>query len=175
MSLFSLRLAPFVLLVALLVWVAFDRVSDQLDDARRERDSAQWEANGLLEAARINGEMLAERDAIDQRNTKVLTDARIENERLRRAVGDGTGRLHVRATCPASGSVSATAGTARVADAGTAELAADARPDYFTLRDQLAQSRQMIVGLQQYALGVCRRSPAHQGTTFPNLNERKNP
>lgn len=175
MSLFSLRLAPFVLLLALLVWVAFDRVSDQLDDVRRERDSAQWEANGLREAARISGEMLAERDAIDQRNTKVLTDARTENERLRRAVGDGTGRLHVRATCPASGSVSATAGTARVADAGTAELAADARPDYFTLRDELALTRQMVLGLQQYALGVCRRSPAHQGTTVPNLNERKTP
>jgi prophage endopeptidase len=161
MSLSTLRLTPFVLLVALLVWVAFDRVTDQRDDARRERDSAQWEANGLREAARISGEMLAERDAIDQRNTKELTDALTENERLRRAVGDGTGRLHVRATCPADGSVSATASTARVADAGRAELAADARPDYFTLRNQLALSRQMILGLQQYVRGVCQRSPAH--------------
>ncbi|MDP9709854.1 UNVERIFIED_ORG: prophage endopeptidase [Pseudomonas fluorescens] len=175
MSLSLLRLAPFVLLLALLVWVAFDRVSDQRDDARRERDSAQWEANGLREAARISGEMLAERDAIDQRNTKELTNARTENERLRRAVGDGTGRLHVRATCPTSGSVSASAGAARVADAGSAELAADARPDYFTLREELALTRQMVLGLQQYALGVCRRSPAHQGTTFPNLNVRKKP
>jgi prophage endopeptidase len=175
MSLSLLRLAPFVLLLALLVWVAFDRVSDQRDDARRERDSAQWEANGLREAARISGEMLAERDAIDQRNTKELTNARTENERLRRAVGDGTGRLHIRATCPASGSVSASAGAARVADAGSAELAADARPDYFTLREELALTRQMVLGLQQYALGVCRRSPAHQGTTFPNLNVRKKP
>jgi prophage endopeptidase len=161
MSLSPLRLAPFVLLVALLVWVAFDWVTDQRDDARRERDSAQWEASGLREAARISGEMLAERDAIDQRNTKELTDALTENERLRRAVGDGTGRLHVRATCPADGSVSATASTARVADAGRAELAADARPDYFTLRNQLALSRQMILGLQQYVRGVCQRSPAH--------------
>jgi prophage endopeptidase len=172
MSLSTLRLTPFVLLVALLVWVAFDRVTDQRDDARRERDSAQWEANGLREAARISGEMLAERDAIDQRNTKELTDALTENERLRRAVGDGTGRLHVRATCPAAGSVPATAGTARMADAGRAELAADARPDYFTLRNQLALSRQMILGLQQYVRGVCQRSPAHQDATFPNLNKR---
>jgi prophage endopeptidase len=172
MSLSPLRLAPFVLLVALLVWVAFDRVTDQRDDARRERDSAQWEANGLREAARISGEMLAERDAIDQRNTKELTDALTENGRLRRAVGDGTGRLLVRATCPATGSVPATAGTARMADAGRAELAADARPDYFTLRNQLALSRQMILGLQQYVRGVCQRSPAHQDTTFPNLNKR---
>jgi len=175
MSLSSLRLAPFVLLLALLVWVAFDRVSDQLDDARRERDSAQWEANGLREAARISSEMLAERDAIDQRNTKELTDARNENERLRRAVGDGTGRLHVRATCPVSGSVSATAGAARVADAGAAELAADARPDYFTLRNELALTRQMVLGLQQYALGVCRRSPAPSANPLPNLNKRSAP
>lgn len=172
MSLSPLRLAPFVLLVALLVWVAFDRITDQRDDARRERDSAQWEANGLREAARISGEMLAERDAIDQRNTKELTDALTENERLRRAVSDGSGRLLVRATCPATGSVPAIAGTARVADAGRAELAADARPDYFTLRNQLALSRQMILGLQQYVRGVCQRSPAHQDTTFPNLNKR---
>jgi len=175
MSLSPLRLAPFVLLVALLVWMAFDRVTDQRDDARRERDSAKWEASGLREAARISGEMLAERDAIDQRNTKVLTDALTENERLRRSVGDGTGRLLVRATCPATGSVPATAGTARVADAGRAELAADARPDYFTLRNQLALSRQMIFGLQQYVRGVCRRSPAHQDTTFSNLNKRSTP
>lgn len=168
MSLSPLRLAPFVLLLALLLWVAFDRVTDQRDDARRERDSAQWEANGLREAARISGEMLAERDAIDQRNTKELTDALTENKRLRRAVGDGTVRLHVRAICPA-------AGTPRVADAGRAELAADARPDYFTLRDQLALSRQMILGLQQYVRGVCLRSQAHQDTTFSNLNKRATP
>lgn len=175
MSLSPLRLAPFVLLVALLVWVAFDRVTDQRDDARRERDSAQWEANGLREAARISGEMLAVRDAIDQRNTQELTDALTENERLRRAVSDGSGRLLVRATCPATGSVPATAGTARMADAGRAELATDARPDYFTLRNQLALSRQMILGLQQYVRGVCQRSPAHQDTTFPNLNKRPTP
>lgn len=171
MSFSPLRLAP-LLLVVLLVWVAFDRVTDQRDDARRERDSAQWEANGLREAARISGEMLAERDAIDQRNTKELTDALTENERLRRAVSDGSGRLLVRAACPAGGSVPATAGAARVVDAERPELAADARPDYFTLRDQLALSRQMILGLQQYVRDVCQRSPAHQDTTFPNLNKR---
>lgn len=175
MTFSPLRLALFTLLGGLLVWAAFDRVTDQRDDAQRERDSAQSEVNGLREAARISGEMLAERDAIDQRNTKELIHALTENDRLRLAVGDGTQRLQVRATCSAARSVPATAGTARVADAGRAELAADARPDYFTLRDQLALSRQMIVGLQQYALGVCRKTPAHQDTTFSNLNKRTTP
>jgi prophage endopeptidase len=169
-----LRQALFLVVLCLVAWIGFDSLQGQRDEARRERDSAKWEASGLREAARISGEMLAERDAIDQRNTKELTDALTENKRLRGSVGDGTGRLHVRATCPAARSVPA-AGTARVADAGRAELTADARPDYFTLRDQLALSRQMILGLQQYALGVCRRTPVQQGNTFPNLNKRFTP
>ncbi|VVN20862.1 hypothetical protein PS619_04316 [Pseudomonas fluorescens] len=176
MTIPPLRLALIVMLITALVplyW--FIRVVDQRDEALKDLKGLKSEVVGLREAARISGEMLAERDVIDQRNTKELTDALTENERLRRAVGDGTGRLHVRATCTAAGSVPATASTARVADAGRAELAADARPDYFTLRDQLALSRQMILGLQQYALGVCRRTPVQQGNTFPNLNKRTTP
>ena len=171
MSLSPLRLAPFLLLAGLVVWLAFDSIQDQRDDARRERDSAQWEVAGLREAARVTGEMLAERDAIDQRNTTELNHALTENERLRAAVGTGGQRLHVKATCPASGYVPTAAGASRLANAGRPELAADARPDYFTLRDQLALSRQMILGLQQYALGVCRRSPARQGNPLPNLHK----
>ncbi|WP_426205202.1 lysis system i-spanin subunit Rz [Pseudomonas sp. TWP3-1] len=170
-----LREGLFLIVLCLVVWVGFATLEDQRDTARRERDIAQWEVNGLREAARISGEMLAERDAIDQRNTTELTHVRTENDRLRLAVDDGNQRLLVRAACPATGSVPATAGAARVADAGRAELAADARPDYFTLRDQLALSRQMILGLQQYALSVCRQSPAKQSTTFLNLNKRFTP
>lgn len=166
------RLALVVMLITALVplyW--FIRVVDQRDEALKDLKDLKSEVIGLREAARINSEMLAERDAIDQRNTAELTHALTENERLRRAVDTGGQRLRVNATCPASGSVPTAAGTARVADAGGAELAADARPDYFTLRDQLALSRQMILGLQQYALGVCRRSPVHQGNPLPNLQK----
>ncbi|ULN84693.1 lysis protein [Pseudomonas sp. Y5-11] len=172
MTISPFKAALFGMLIAALVplyW--FIRLVDQRDDALEDLRDLNTEVVGLRQAIRISGEMLAERDAIDQRNTKELTDARTENERLRRAVGDGTGRLYVSATCPASGAVSATAGTPRVADAGRAELAADARQDYFTLRDQLALSRQMIVGLQQYALDVCRRSPALSTNPLPNLNK----
>lgn len=154
MTLSPLRLALFVLLAGLLVWAAFDWVTDQRDDARRERDSAQFEANGLREAARISGEMLAERDAIDQRNTMELNHVRTENQDLRRAVDAGAERLLIKAAYPA---VPADSGAGRVADAGTAELAADARSDYFTLRDQLALSRQMVLGLQQHIVRVCQR------------------
>ncbi|MGS0541219.1 lysis system i-spanin subunit Rz [Pseudomonas parakoreensis] len=112
MTISPFKAALFGMLIAALVplyW--FIRLVDQRDDALEDLRDLNTEVVGLRQAIRISGEMLAERDAIDQRNTKELTDARTENERLRRAVGDGTGRLYVSATCPASGAVSATAGT----------------------------------------------------------------
>lgn len=149
-----LREILFPLLVCLAAFVGFDILQGQRDTARAERDAAQYEASGLREAARITGEMLAARDAIDRNRTQELTDARTEIDALRLDVADGRQRLRVKATCSTTPDTTAAGG---VADAGTAELAADARPDYFTLRDQLALSTQMILGLQDYVSQVCLR------------------
>ena len=153
-----LRDALFVLVLCLAGWIGFDLLEDQRDTARRERDSAQSEAVGLREAARISGQMLADRDAIDLKRTQEMNHARTENDALRRAVDADRQRLRVTATCSAA--VPGATGTTGLADAGSAELAADARSDYFTLRDQLALSRQMILGLQDYIRQVVQRTPA---------------
>jgi prophage endopeptidase len=155
MTISPVRLVLFVLLVGLLAWVGFDLVADQRDDARRERDTAQYELTGLREAAKISGEMLANRDAIDLQRTQELNDEKDNNLRLQRAVDDGRQRLRVKATCPAP--VPTDSGAGSLADAGTAELAADARSDYFTLRNQLALTRSMVLGLQDHILKVCQR------------------
>ena len=154
MTIPPLRLAVFLLLSALLVWVAFDQVTDQRNAARIERDSAQVEVTGLREAARISGEMLAARDEIDLQRTQELSHALNQNDDLRLAVDAGRERLRLAATCTTK---PAQAGTGSVADAATAELTADARSDYFTLRDQLALSRQMILGLQDHVRRICLR------------------
>jgi len=154
-----MREALFLIVLALVVWIGFDTLEGQRDTAREERDAAQSEVNGLREAARISGEMLAARDDIDRTRTQELNHVLAENEDLRRNVGGGDQRLLIRATCRPA--VPNAAGAARVADAGTAELATNARPDYFTLRDQLALSRQMILGLQDYTRQVCQRTPAN--------------
>lgn len=159
MTIAPLRLALLVLLASLIGYVIFDHVADQRDSARRERDSAVSERDGLREAARISGEMLAARDQVDQKHTKELDLANAQILDLRRDVDDGRKRLLIRATCrPAAHATDS--GPAGVADAGSAELAADARSDYFTLRGQLALSRQMILGLQDYIRQVIQRSPA---------------
>lgn len=150
-----IREGIFILVLCLVAWFGFDLLEGQRDTARNERDAALFEASGLREAARISGEMLAERDAIDLQRTQELNDERIENDGLRRAVDAGLKRLRLNATCSVPVPPAASAGG--LADAGTAELTADARQDYFTLRDQLALSRQMILGLQDHVRRVCLR------------------
>ncbi|WP_339531550.1 lysis protein [Pseudomonas mucidolens] len=150
-----LREALFPVLICLAAWLCVDLLEGQRDDARRERDSALSEVTGLREAARISGEMLADREAIDLQRTQELNHERAQNDVLRLDVGAGRKRLPVNATCSASPAGKTSAGG--LADAGTAELTADARSDYFTLRDQLALSRQMILGLQDHVRRICLR------------------
>ncbi|AXO90257.1 lysis protein [Pseudomonas parafulva] len=147
-----------VALVAGAAWLEFEHVLEQRDNARLERDTAQTEAAGLREAAHITGQRLAIAAANDAQHFQELTDALKRNQDLRLAVDDRNQRLRIKASCPAVRAGSDT-GAAGVADASTAELAADARPDYFTLRDQLALSRQMILGLQDHVRTLCTTPP----------------
>nr|WP_244302736.1 lysis system i-spanin subunit Rz [Pseudomonas saxonica] len=128
---------------------------DERNDARQALATAQTEVTGLREAARISGEMLADREDIDRTRTEALSHALFENSELQRDVAAGRQRLRVNAVCRATDPEQARTG--RVADAGTAELATDARPDYFTLRDQLALSKEMILGLQDHVRRICLR------------------
>ena len=136
------------LLLFLAAWFLFNHLID-------ERNRALFEVSGLREAARISGEMLADRDENDRTRTKALNHALSEINDLRRAVDGGSKRLFVKASC--SSPKPDQTGPGRVADAGTAELAADARSDYFTLRNQLALSREMILGLQDHVRRICLR------------------
>ncbi|WP_252092473.1 lysis system i-spanin subunit Rz [Pseudomonas sp. MWU13-3659] len=158
MTLSPFRLLLLTLLAGCAAWFAFDLVLQQLDNARSERDTALEEVAGLREAAQITAERLATAAANDTKHTQELTDALKHNQYLRRAVDDRNQRLLIKASCPAV-RIGPGTGAAGVADAATAELAADARPDYFTLRDQLALSRQMILGLQDHIRTFCTTQP----------------
>ncbi len=161
MNLFT-QLLLGLLLVGAVLWT-FDDMNDRLAGALAERDQAQYERDGLREAARITGERLATAAANDLKHTQELNDALNDIDGLQRAVDAGNQRLRVKATC--SGALPASAGAAGLADAGTAELAADARPDYFALRRELALGRQMILGLQDHVRSLCTTNPTPIGAT----------
>jgi len=149
------------LLFACATWFLFNHVVQQRDTARSERDVAQAEATVLRDAARITGERLATAAANDAKHIQELSHALKANQELRDSVGRGHQRLQLHATCTATGR--ADPGAGGVADAGSPELTADARQAYFTLRDQLAVSRQMILGLQDHVRSFCTSQPATTG------------
>lgn len=157
MTISPLRIALLMLVVGLLTWCVFDYQGDQLDAARDDLTQVTADLETERGAARLAREQLAARDQLDTQHTKELNRALTKNSDLQRAVAAGIERLRVHATCPA---LSGTTGTASVADAGSAELTTDARSAYFTLRDELARSRQMILALQDYIRQVVQRTPA---------------
>lgn len=146
-------------MVGLLTWGAFEYQGNQLVAARAELVDATAELHTEREAARLARDQLEARDQLDTHHTEELSRARSQINTLQLAVADGSYRLRIKAICPQC-PVPRCPGTAGLADAGSAELAADARSDYFTLRDELALSRQMILGLQDYIRQVVQRTPA---------------
>jgi len=161
-----MRLLIVQVLAALLVaggtWFLIDSVLQQRDSARLERDQALSERDAVIRIANQTAERLAQAAANDNKHTEELSNALKANQDLRTSVGTGDQRLFVQASCPDATVHADPTGTG-VADAGAPELAANARPDYFTLRDQLAVSKQMILGLQDHVRSFCTTQPTTTG------------
>lgn len=85
---------------------------------------------------------------IDRKNTEALKNAREENDRLSAAVNADSKRVYVKASCPKPTAAS-------VGNATSAELDRESRQDYFRLRQQMIETRQQVLVLQDYVSGVC--------------------
>lgn len=88
---------------------------------------------------------------LDTRHTQELANAKTEIDRLRTASEHNPERVYIKASCPKTGSDTATG----------MDDAAPARPDdtairnYWLLRERIAESEQMIKGLQEYVNTQC--------------------
>ncbi|WP_243055360.1 lysis protein [Pseudomonas sp. BP01] len=98
--------------------------------------------------AEFAAQTLAARDALDRKYFQELSDAKRENESLRADVAAGNKRVLVKASCPKP--VPGPAGATGLDDATGAELNADARQDYFDLREQIVTTEKQLAGLQEY-------------------------
>lgn len=142
-------------LLMLALYGLYDAYGDKaaaLAQAQADHQQEATRADGLANTLRLQRELANKAEDLDTHHTRELTDAKAENDRQRSAVAAGSQRLRVNATCPA---VPDAAGAARLDDADAAELTPNARQDYHALRDELALSRQMILGLQEYVTGIC--------------------
>ncbi|EMB4672003.1 lysis protein [Proteus mirabilis] len=90
---------------------------------------------------------------LDIKYTQELASAKNEIVTLRDAVNSGNKRVYIKAECPES----TTTSTASMDDATTARPTDTAIRNYWLLRERIAESEQMILGLQDYIRQECLR------------------
>ncbi|MBG5959815.1 lysis protein [Proteus mirabilis] len=88
---------------------------------------------------------------LDTRHTQELVNAKNEISRLRDISERNPERVYIKAECPKS----ATTSTASMDDATTARPTDSAIRNYWLLRERIAESEQMIKGLQEYIKEEC--------------------
>ncbi|EOC1534792.1 lysis protein [Cronobacter turicensis] len=89
--------------------------------------------------------------ALDAKYTQELEDAKANINQLERDVATGKRRLQLNAMCRKNGAASATS----LDDATSPRLTDAAERDYFTLRERIESSRNMIEGMQDYIKSQC--------------------
>ncbi|MEX6398418.1 lysis protein [Providencia hangzhouensis] len=88
---------------------------------------------------------------LDTKHTTELTNAKAEIDKLRIAAERNPERVYIRASCP-KGETNSTSSV----DDGTAARPTDsAIGNYWLLRQRIAESKQMILGLQDYIRTEC--------------------
>ncbi|WFQ80043.1 lysis system i-spanin subunit Rz [Xenorhabdus sp. SF857] len=88
----------------------------------------------------------------DEKQLQELTNAKSEINKLRAAADVHPERVYVRAKCP----MPKTVAPASVDDADAARPTDAAVRNYWLLRERIAESRQMILGLQEFIQTQCR-------------------
>ena len=92
-------------------------------------------------------------DALDDKYTKELADAKAENDALRRKLDNG-GRVLVKGKCPVSAATQ-TAGSASVGDDATVELSSVAGRNVLGIRDGIIRDQTALRTLQEYIRTQC--------------------
>ncbi|MEY0950280.1 lysis protein [Providencia manganoxydans] len=88
---------------------------------------------------------------LDTKHTQELTNAKAEIDKLRIAAERNPERVYIKANCKKAESTTATG----LDDAITARPTDSAIRNYWLLRERIAESEQMIKGLQEYIYSQC--------------------
>lgn len=117
----------------------------QLAKAEAKLVTTEAKAASLGATLKIQRELTADRDALDAKYTRELTDARNANDRLAADVAAGRTGLRVKANCP----VPRDPASSSVGD-GPVELSPDARSAYFAHREEVIRDQAKLAYLQNY-------------------------
>ncbi|MEM8132659.1 lysis protein [Morganella morganii] len=124
------------------------------------RDNQQLKVNNTTLSGQLEEQTAINKDyqeraqklhELDTRHTQELANAKTEIDRLRTAAERNPERVYIKASCPKTGSVTA----AGLDDAAPARPDDTAVRNYWVLRERIAESEQMILGLQEYIDTQC--------------------
>ncbi|HEI9805979.1 TPA: lysis protein [Proteus mirabilis] len=125
----------------------------KVGELSKENQSLTEQLSQQVEINKDYQARLTRLNQLDIRHSQELSSAKNEIDTLRNAVNSGSKRVYIKAECPKS----TTTSTASMDDATTARPTDSAIGNYWLLRQRIAESKQMILGLQDYIRTECLR------------------
>ncbi len=126
-------------------------VIDDYDKLSKDYNTATNQLSQQVEINKDYQARITRLNQLDIKYTQELASAKNEIDTLRDAVNSGSKRVYIKAECP---KVKTTPSTS-LAYATTARPTDTAIRNYWLLRERIAESEQMIKGLQDYIKQEC--------------------
>ncbi|MCS6725435.1 lysis protein [Proteus mirabilis] len=135
--------------VVLAFWLWW--VIDDYDKLSKDYNTATSQLSLQIEINNKYQSRITKLNELDTKHTTELTNAKAEIDRLRVSAERNPDRVYIKAECPKN----TTTSTASMDDATTARPTDSAIRNYWLLRERIAQSEQIIKGLQEYINTQC--------------------
>lgn len=126
-------------------------VTKSVIELKKENESLTEQLSKQIEINNKYQSRITKLNELDTKHTKELNDALSEISQLRDISERNPERVYIKAECPKS----TTTSTSGVANATTARPTDTAIRNYWLLRERIAQSEQIILGLQDYIRAEC--------------------
>ncbi|MEQ5326988.1 lysis protein [Proteus sp. fly-1008] len=126
-------------------------VTKSVMELKKENQSLTEQLSQQVEINKDYQARITRLNQLDTRHTQELVNAKNEISRLRDISERNPERVYIKAECPKSTSNS----TAELDDATTARPTDTAIRNYWLLRERIAESEQVIKGLQDYIRTEC--------------------
>ena len=143
-----------ICIIVCLSW-AVNHYRDNAIAYKEQRDNKASELEKVNATITDMQQRQRDADALDDKYTKELADAKAENDALRRKLDNG-GRVLVKGKCPVSAATQ-TAGASGMGNDATVELSAVAGRNVLGIRSGILSDQTALRALQEYITTQCLR------------------
>lgn len=154
-TLTKVLMAVCVILLFWLWWVAddFDKLSNKYSKLESHYTKLEGDFNEQVIINKDYEKRINSLHELDIKHTKELTNAKVEMDKLRNDVRNGTQRVYINAECPKLKTNSTKSGSNETA----ARLSDAVEQDYWRLREMMIENEQQTLYLQNYIRTECLR------------------